>query len=41
MNFNFNNFNILDIINNKKIINLIIIDFNLSYNLITNNFINL
>ena len=41
MNSNFNNFNILDIINNKKVINLITIDFSLKYNLIIINFINL
>ena len=41
INSNFNNFNILDIANNKKVINLIIVDFNLEYNLITINFINL
>ena len=41
INLNFNDFNILNIINNKKIINLIVIDFNLKYNLIIANFINL
>ena len=41
INLNFNNFNIFNIINNKKVINLIVVDFNLKYNLIITNFINL
>ena len=41
INSNSNDFNIFNIINNKKVINLIIIDFNLKYNLIIINFINL
>ena len=41
INSSFNDFNILDITNNKKVINLIIVDFSLEYNLITTNFINL
>ena len=41
INLSFNNFNIFDIINNKKVINLIVINSNLKYNLIITNFINL
>ena len=41
INPNLNNFNILDIINNKKVINLIVINSSLKYNLIITNFANL
>ena len=35
------NFNILDMTNNKKVINLIVVDSSLKYNLITANFVDL
>ena len=41
INLNFNNFNIFNIIDNKKVINLIINNFNLKYNLIVVNFVDL
>ena len=41
IDLSFNDFNILDIINNKKVINLIVINFNLEYNLIVANFVDL
>ena len=41
MNLSLDDFNILDIINNKEVINLIVVDFNLKYNLIVANFVDL
>ena len=41
IDLSFNNFNILNITNNKEVINLIVINSSLKYNLITTNFANL